>query len=151
MLSDFKPLEVLSQRRTGIRLDECVVDEWVLRIGPRGVVGWTAEAVGTDPLKPYAQQLPERELTAQLKTALEHIDELDALQQSPLTNLLQVRDEQDRAIALRACLLNAIGELADSPAHSDQQAGALLLAYYVKRIGSMELVADKLRLPRTTF
>jgi hypothetical protein len=141
----------LSQRRTGIRLDDCVVDEWVLRIGPRGVVGWTAKAVGAEPIRPYAQQLPERELTAQLKTALEHIDELHTLQQNPLTNLLQVRDEPDRGAALRTCLLNAIGELADSPTLADQQAAALLLDYYVHRIGSMELVADKLRLPRTTF
>ena len=36
-----------TRRTTGIPLGECVVDEWVLRFGERGIVGWTADALGT--------------------------------------------------------------------------------------------------------
>jgi transcriptional regulator of acetoin/glycerol metabolism len=68
-----------------------------------------------------------------------------------LTNLLQVCDDPNPGVALRNCLVSAVGGLESSPSLPDRQAGALLTDYYLRRVGSMDLIADKLRLPRTTF
>lgn len=141
----------LARRATGIQLGDCLVDEWLLKFGDRGFVGWIAEALGIDSAKPYAQQVTAQELVDQVKVAFQNIHSLDALRESPLIYLLQVGRGHDSGLELRECLLKAVRTLEASPSLASRQAGALLADYYVERVGSMELVADRLRLPRTTF
>jgi DNA invertase Pin-like site-specific DNA recombinase len=47
--------------------------------------------------------------------------------------------------------VDVIGELASSPSPRDAEAGKLLLDYYVKRVGSHEVIMERLHLSRPTF
>jgi hypothetical protein len=40
----------LTRRATGIGLESCVVDEWLLRFGNSGFTGGIAETLGMDPV-----------------------------------------------------------------------------------------------------
>jgi transcriptional regulator of acetoin/glycerol metabolism len=52
---------------------------------------------------------------------------------------------------LRALLVDVISDLAASAAPRDAEAGRLLLDYYVKRVGSHEVIMERLHLSRPTF
>ena len=55
------------------------------------------------------------------------------------------------AADLRACLVDVIDELAKSSHPRDAEAGRLLFDYYVKRVGSHEVIMERLHLSRPTF
>ena len=55
------------------------------------------------------------------------------------------------AAALRAVLVDVISELAASSQPRDAEAGRLLLDYYVKKVGSHEVIMERLHLSRPTF
>ncbi|MHB8589397.1 MAG: hypothetical protein ACYDA0_11165 [Candidatus Dormibacteraceae bacterium] len=55
------------------------------------------------------------------------------------------------AADLRSVLVDVIGELASSAGPRDAEAGKLLLDYYVKRVGSHEVIMERLHLSRPTF
>ncbi len=48
-------------------------------------------------------------------------------------------------------LVEMFGELAGAPAPRDAESGKLLLDYYVKRVGSQEVIMERRHLSRPTF
>jgi len=80
-------------------------------------------------------------------SALEDLGTPDALGRSPLVRLPGVSNAGE----LRALLVDTITELANSSAPRDAEAGRLLLDYYVKRVGSHEVVMERLHLSRAVY
>jgi hypothetical protein len=95
---------------------------------------------------------PESTIRPQLvRTALDDLGTPEALGRSPLAQLPGVTRGGSAAGDLRAVLVDVIGELATTPAARDAEAGKLLLDYYVKRVGSHEVIMERLHLSRPTF
>lgn len=88
-----------------------------------------------------------------VKAALEKLENADALSASPLT--AQLPHDSDAAssgaAAVRRLLTEIVEELAGAADDRDAEAGQLLFDYYVRRIGSQEVIAERLRLSRPTF
>lgn len=95
---------------------------------------------------------PESSVRPQLvKAALDDLGSPEGLGLNPLSKLAAVSQGGSAAADLRAALIDVIGELAASPAPRDAEAGKLLLDYYVKRVGSHEVIMERLHLSRPTF
>lgn len=96
---------------------------------------------------------PEQVVTAPaVKSALEAFHDLRTLATSPLTQLSWIAGTGTSAAEeLRTGLQRAIADLAASPDPRDAEAGRLLIDYYLKRVGSHELVAERQHLSRPTF
>jgi hypothetical protein len=95
---------------------------------------------------------PESVIRPQLvKTALDDLGTPERLGRSPLALLPGVSRGGSAASDLRALLVDVIAELAASPAPRDAEAGHLLLDYYVKKVGSHEVIMERLHLSRPTF
>jgi hypothetical protein len=95
---------------------------------------------------------PESTVRPQLvKTALDDLGTPERLGRSPLALLPGVTRGGSAASDLRSLLVDVIGELAASSAPRDAEAGHLLLDYYVKRVGSHEVIMERLHLSRPTF
>lgn len=95
---------------------------------------------------------PESTVRPQLvRAALDDLGTPEALGRSPLGQLPGVSRGDSAAADLRAALVDVIGELAVSPNPRDAEAGKLLLDYYVKRVGSHEVIMERLHLSRPTF
>lgn len=87
-----------------------------------------------------------------VKSALEALQDLRTLGTSPLGQLPWIRGEGTAAASsLKAALVRAIGEVAASSDPRDAEAGRILGDYYVKRIGSHELIAERQHMSRPTF
>lgn len=86
-----------------------------------------------------------------VKAALANLDDHAALQASPLARLTGMTRRGAHANELRTVLVDAVSELATSPRARDREAGRLLLDYYVNRVGSHEVVMERLYLSRPTF
>ena len=88
----------------------------------------------------------------QLGAALDDLGTPEALGRSPLGVLPGVAQGSGSAAAnLRAVLVDVISELAASSQPRDAEAGRLLLDYYVKKVGSHEVIMERLHLSRPTF
>ena len=96
-----------------------------------------------DPESPSRQQL--------LKSALENLRDPEALGRCPLTLLPALSNGQASGAELRELLVDVVGELAASRLPRDAEAGRLLFDYYIKRVGSHEVVMERLCLSRPTF
>jgi hypothetical protein len=95
---------------------------------------------------------PQSSIRPQLvRAALDDLGTPEALGRSPLGQLPGVSRGGSAAADLRAVLVDVIGELAASPGPRDAEAGKLLLDYYVKRVGSHEVIMERLHLSRPTF
>ena len=95
---------------------------------------------------------PQSSVRPQLvRAALDDLGTPEALGRSPLGQLPGVSRGGSAAADLRAVLVDVIGELAASPGPRDAEAGKLLLDYYVKRVGSHEVIMERLHLSRPTF
>ncbi|HEY1420013.1 MAG TPA: hypothetical protein VGG90_04815 [Candidatus Dormibacteraeota bacterium] len=95
---------------------------------------------------------PQSTIRPQLvRAALDDLGTPEALGRSPLGQLPGVSRGQSAAADLRSVLVDVIGELAASPGPRDAEAGKLLLDYYVKRVGSHEVIMERLHLSRPTF
>jgi hypothetical protein len=144
----------MRRRLTGICLDgpDEPFDEWVLEYGELGFIGWAEAAVGIADDRPYTARVPFDALVDQVKMALEDLYREPSLAGSPLADLPSaVALGDDPARRLRALLLRTLGELqSEGPPH-DREAAVLLISYYVRRVGSHEVVAERLGLARTTF
>ncbi len=70
---------------------------------------------------------------------------------SPLGALAGIAHGESTAADLRAALVDVISELAGSSQPRDAEAGRLLLDYYVKKVGSHEVIMERLHLSRPTF
>jgi hypothetical protein len=86
-----------------------------------------------------------------VRAALDDLGTPEALGRSPLGQLPGVSRGGSAAADLRAVLIDVIGELAAAPGPRDAEAGKLLLDYYVKRVGSHEVIMERLHLSRPTF
>jgi hypothetical protein len=86
-----------------------------------------------------------------VKLALEDLYRPASLAQSPLVRLRCIDPDTGVASGLRALLLRLLDELRQAGQARDREAAALLRSYYVKRVGSHEVIAERLGLPRTTF
>lgn len=95
---------------------------------------------------------PDRAVRQQLvKTALDDLGTPEALGRSSLAKLPGLTKGGSAATELRALLVDCIGELAASSSPRDAEAGRLLLDYYVKRVGSHEVIMERLHLSRPTY
>ena len=95
--------------------------------------------------------LGPRAITAEhVKQALEVMHRHPELAQAGLGRLLGLPADGDGG-RLRTVLAEQINALAASPEGRDREAGQLLRDYYLRRVGSHELVADRLHLTRATF
>jgi hypothetical protein len=95
---------------------------------------------------------PESTIRPQLvKAALDDLGTPERLARSPLALLSGVSRGGSAASDLRALLVDVIGDLAASAAPRDAEAGRLLLDYYVKKVGSHEVIMERLHLTRPTF
>jgi hypothetical protein len=86
-----------------------------------------------------------------VRAALDDLGTPEALGRSPLGRLPGVSQGGSTASDLRAVLVDVISELASSPQPRDAEAGRLLLDYYVKKVGSHEVIMERLHLSRPTF
>ena len=95
---------------------------------------------------------PQSTIRPQLvRAALDDLGTPEALGRSPLALLPGVSRDGSAASDLRALLVDVIGDLAASAAPRDAEAGHLLLDYYVKKVGSHEVIMERLHLSRPTF
>jgi hypothetical protein len=86
-----------------------------------------------------------------VRAALDDLGTPEALGRSPLGQLAGVSRGGSAAADLRSVLVDVIGELASAPGPRDAEAGKLLLDYYVKKVGSHEVIMERLHLSRPTF
>jgi len=86
-----------------------------------------------------------------VRAALDDLGTPEALGRSPLGTLPGIAHGESTAADLRAALVDVISELAASSQPRDAEAGRLLLDYYVKKVGSHEVIMERLHLSRPTF
>ena len=86
-----------------------------------------------------------------VRAALDDLGTPEALGRSPLGRLPGIAHGESTAADLRAALVDVISELAASSQPRDAEAGRLLLDYYVKKVGSHEVIMERLHLSRPTF
>jgi hypothetical protein len=86
-----------------------------------------------------------------VRAALDDLGTPEALGRSPLAQLPGVSRGESTAVELRALLVDVIGELAASTSPRDAESGHLLLDYYVKRVGSHDVIMERLHLSRPTY
>lgn len=145
----------LTRRLTGLNLSELTADEWILEYGPSGFASWVRRHLDLPEPESPLDMVPDEVLTRQVKLALEDLYRHDSLAQSPLVRLRCVPHGGGQGpgswAGLRAVLLRLLDELQHAGPARDREAAALLSSYYVKRVGSHEIVAERLGLPRTTF
>ena len=95
---------------------------------------------------------PDSAVREQLvRTALDDLGTPEALGRSPLARLPGLSRGGSAANELREALVDIIGELAAAPAPRDAECGRVLLDYYVKKVGSHEVVMERLYLTRPTY
>ena len=86
-----------------------------------------------------------------VRAALDDLGTPEALGRSPLGKLPGVFRDGNSAADLRAALVDVVSEIAASSNPRDAEAGKVLFDYYVKRVGSHEIIAERLHLTRATF
>jgi len=86
-----------------------------------------------------------------VRAALDDLGTPEALGRSPLGLIPGISQGGSTASDLRAVLVDVISELAVSSQPRDAEAGRLLLDYYVKKVGSHEVIMERLHLSRPTF
>lgn len=119
-------------------LPAAVVDPYPVLLGTPSEERWTLD--------------PDREAREQLvRAALDDLGTPEALGRSPLARLPVVAKSDSAAVELRALLVDVIGELAASTSPRDAESGHLLLDYYVRRVGSHELIMERLHMSRPTY
>jgi hypothetical protein len=120
--------------------------------GLPAVMELTPKPVPGAPLEVHWTRDPESTIRPQLvKAALDDLGTPERLGRSPLALLPGVSRGGSAASDLRALLVDVVGELAASAAPRDAEAGRLLLDYYVKKVGSHEVIMERLHLTRPTF
>jgi hypothetical protein len=116
----------------------------VLELAPKPVKG--------EPVEVHWTRDPESTIRPQLvKAALDDLGTPERLGRSPLALLPGVSRGGSAASDLRALLVDVIGELASSSAPRDAEAGHLLLDYYVRKVGSHELIMERLHMTHPTY
>ena len=97
-----------------------------------------------DPKNPIREML--------VKAALNDLGTPEALARNPIATLPGVaRDGESAAANLRAVLIDIIKEIAVASDPRDAEAGKVLDDYYVRKVGSHEVVMERLHLTRPTL
>jgi transcriptional regulator of acetoin/glycerol metabolism len=86
-----------------------------------------------------------------VREALENLQHPSRLAQSPLAAMCAPAETRDGGQGLQRLLVELIDEIAGSTLDRDAEAARILRAYYVKKVGSQETVAERLHLARATF
>jgi len=88
-----------------------------------------------------------------VRGALDDLGTPEALGRSPLAKLPGIARSDGGTAAgdLRAALVDVITEIAASTDPRDGEAGKLLMNYYVKRVGSHEVIMERLHLSHPTY
>ena len=86
-----------------------------------------------------------------VRAALDDLGTPEALGRNPLARMPALSKGDSAAVELRALLVDVIGELAASASPRDAESGLLLLDYYVKRVGSHEVIMERLHMTRPTY
>jgi hypothetical protein len=86
-----------------------------------------------------------------VRAALDDLGTPEALGRNPLARLPGLSKGGSAASELRQVLVEVIGELAASKAPRDAECGRVLLDYYVRRVGSHDVVMERLYLTRPTY
>ena len=95
---------------------------------------------------------PEGSITAELvKAAFHDLGSPSALGKSPLGILPYISRTALASAELRAVLIDILSELTASPEPREAEAAHVLFDYYVKRVGTHELIMERLHLSRPTF
>ncbi|HMC67607.1 MAG TPA: hypothetical protein VKJ07_00500, partial [Mycobacteriales bacterium] len=104
-----------------------------------------------EPRWPRDPVSPNRALL--VRGALDDLGTPEALGRSPLAKLPGIARSDGGTAAgdLRAALVDVISEIAASTDPRDAEAGKLLLNYYVKRVGSHEVIMERLHLSHPTY
>jgi hypothetical protein len=84
-----------------------------------------------------------------VKLALEALDRPAALTLSPLSRLPVV--SRDSPAELRVLLMDVIFDLVDSADPRSAESGRLLRDYYVKKVGSHEVIMERLHISHATY
>lgn len=85
-----------------------------------------------------------------VRAALDDLGTPEALGRNPLARLPGLKSDT-AATDLRAVLVDVIQELVLATSPRDAEAGHLLLDYYVKKVGSHEVIMERLHLSRPTY
>ncbi|HEY4027030.1 MAG TPA: AAA family ATPase [Candidatus Dormibacteraeota bacterium] len=85
-----------------------------------------------------------------VKQALEALHRPQELAHASLRHLVGLEADRDGA-RLRALLVEQMGQLVSSPDSREHEAGQLLVDYYLRRVGSHEVIAERMHLTRATF
>jgi hypothetical protein len=124
----------------------------LLRAGLPGAPVAAPVQLATLPVELRWTRDPQSTIRPQLvRAALDDLGTPEALGRSPLALLPGVSRGGSAASDLRALLVDVIGDLTASAAPRDAEAGHLLLDYYVKKVGSHEVIMERLHLSRPTF
>lgn len=126
----------------------------LLRAGlPAAVISPFLELRTEEAPKPERWTLdPDSTAREQLvRAALDDLGTPEALGRNPLAQLPVVSKGESAAVELRALLVDVIGELAASTSPRDAESGHLLLDYYVKRVGSHDVIMERLHMSRPTY
>ena len=95
---------------------------------------------------------PDRAVREQMvRAALDDLGTPEALARSPLAKLPGLGKNGATAVELRALLIEVIGEVASASSPREAESGRLLLDYYVKRVGSHDVIMERLHLSRPTY
>jgi hypothetical protein len=95
---------------------------------------------------------PDSSVREQLvRSALDDLGTPEALGRNPLAKMPGLSKGGSAAHELREVLVDVIGELAGSSAPRDAECGRVLLDYYVRKVGSHEVIAERLYLTRPTY
>ena len=124
----------------------------LLRAGLPGAVLELNEIFATEPVPDHWTLDPDSIAREQLvRSALDDMGTPEALARNPLARLPGVSRGGSAAVELRDVLVDVVGELATSSAPRDAESGRLLLDYYVKRVGSHDVVMERLHMSRPTY
>jgi hypothetical protein len=109
---------------------------------------------GPSPELPIGERwTPDPESTVRerlVRAALDDLGTPEALGRNPLARLPGLKGDS-AATDLRAVLVDVVQELVLSTSPRDAESGHLLLDYYVKKVGSHEVIMERLHLSRPTY
>ena len=138
---------------------------WAGSILAAGGAGWLVSQLLVGPRRgpsrvetppaPALERWPVHEpelTTGDVKAALERLNDPEQLSRSPLLRMRALGgSEGERVAELRGLIYDVVREIAASGSPRDAEAGRLLVDYYVKRVGSHDVIAERLHLTRPTF
>jgi len=134
----------------------CAMLSWLMgRLLRAGLPAAVVEPYGLSTEEPAPERWtldPDSTAREQLvRAALDDLGTPEALGRNPLARMPALSKGDSAAVELRALLVDVIGELAASASPRDAESGLLLLDYYVKRVGSHEVIMERLHMTRPTY